>query len=53
MVELRTGTIIDVIDFPEAKKSAYKITVDFWNEIWIKRTSAQVTDLYTKDDLLW
>ncbi len=53
IVELRTWTIIDVEDFPEARKSAYKIIADFGNEIWVKKTSAQVTDLYSKDDLLW
>lgn len=51
-VELRSGTIIKVEDFPEARKPAYKITVDFWKNIWIKKSSAQVTDLYSKDDLL-
>ena len=51
-VELRAGTIIAVDDFPEAKRPAYKITVDFGPEIDIKRTSAQFTALYTKDALL-
>ena len=51
-VELRAGTIIDVADFPEARKPAYKITVDFGPEIGVKRTSAQFTALYSKEALL-
>jgi tRNA-binding protein len=52
MVELRSWTVINVEDFPEARNPAYKITVDFWDKLWIKKTSAQVTDLYSKQDLL-
>ena len=51
-VELRTGTIIGVDDFPEAIKPAYKITVDFGEKLGIKKSSAQLTDLYTKEELL-
>jgi tRNA-binding protein len=51
-VEMRAGTIIDVAEFPEARKPAYKITVDFGPETGIKRTSAQVTSLYSKDELV-
>lgn len=51
-VELRVWTIIEVNDFPEARKAAYKLKIDFWGDIWIKKSSAQITDLYTKDDLL-
>lgn len=50
-VELRAGTITDVQDFPEARKPAYIITVDFGNDIGTKKSSAQITDLYTKEDL--
>lgn len=51
-VELMVGTIIDIQDFPEAKNSAYKIKADFGSKIGIKQSSARITDLYTKDELL-
>jgi tRNA-binding protein len=51
-VALRVGTIVAVEEFPEARKSAYKITVDFGPEIGRKRSSAQVTALYTKEELV-
>lgn len=51
-IELRTGTIIRVEDFPEAKKPAYKIWADFGWEIGVKQSSAQITTHYTKDELL-
>jgi len=46
-VELRVGTIVEVLDFPEARNPAYKVTVDFGEEIGIKKSSAQITDLYS------
>ncbi len=51
-VELRVGTVIDVQEFPEARKPAYKIQADFGGDIGVKKSSAQVTDLYSKEELL-
>ena len=49
--DLRVGTIIEVNDFPEARNPAYQLTIDFGN-LGIKKTSAQITILYSKEDLL-
>jgi len=51
-VELRVGTIISVDDFPQARKPAYIIQVDFGPDIGIKKSSAQITDIYRKNDLI-
>jgi len=51
-VELRVGTIVDVEDFPEARRPAWKLTIDFGEEIGIKRSSSQITVLYGRDDLM-
>jgi tRNA-binding protein len=51
-VELRVGTILEVEDFPEARNPAYRLKVDFGSEIGIKKSSAQITDLYQKSDLV-
>jgi len=50
-VDIRIGTIIEVADFPKAHKPAYQLTIDF-GHLGIKKSSAQITDLYTKEDLL-
>lgn len=50
-VDIRIGTIIEVHDFPKAKKPAYQLTIDF-GKLGIKKSSAQITQLYTKEDLL-
>lgn len=50
-IDIRIGTIVDVNDFPEARKPAYQLKIDF-GALGIKKSSAQITDLYTKEDLL-
>lgn len=50
-VDIRIGTVIDVQDFPKARIPAYQIKIDFGN-IGIKKTSAQITSLYSKDNLI-
>ncbi len=51
-IDMRTGTIITVNDFPKARKPAYQLTIDFGNEVGIKKSSAQITAHYTKEELL-
>ena len=51
-VEMCVGTIIEVNDFPKAKKPAYQFTIDFGIELGIKKSSAQITKRYTKEDLI-
>lgn len=51
-VELRVGTIVSVEPFPEARKPAWKLTVDFGPEVGVRRSSAQIKALYAEDDLV-
>ncbi|MGK0452972.1 MAG: tRNA-binding protein [Paraglaciecola sp.] len=49
-IDIRIGTIIEVHDFPKARKPAYQLKIDF-GDLGIKKSSAQITDLYTKEQL--
>lgn len=51
-VEMRVGTILEVHDFPEARKPAYQLTIDFGSDLGIRKTSAQITKRYQKEDLM-
>ena len=50
-VDIRIGTIVEVEDFPEARNPAFILHVDFGAEIGLKKSSSQITDLYTKNQL--
>ena len=51
-LDIRVGKIVDVQDFPEARKPAYKLTIDFGDEIGIKKSSAQLPNTYEKEELI-
>lgn len=51
-VDIRIGTVLSVEDFPNARRPALKLTIDFGSTIGIKKTSAQITHLYSKENLI-
>lgn len=51
-VDIRVGKVTDVSDFPEAKKPAYKLTIDFGSEVGTKKSSVQLPQNYSKDELI-
>jgi len=51
-IEMRVGTILEAHDFPEARNPSYKLTIDFGEKYGIKRSSAQITSLYSKEEII-
>jgi len=51
-IDIRVGTVIEVHDFPEARRPAYKLVIDFGADIGVKKSSAQITELYAAEDLV-
>jgi tRNA-binding protein len=51
-VEMRVGTILEVHDFPEARNPSYKLLIDFGEALGVKKSSAQITTLYSKEELI-
>ena len=50
-LDIRLGRIVEAADFPEARKPAYKLRIDFGDELGVKKSSAQLAALYTKEEL--
>src|SRR3989344_2045213 len=51
-IDVKVGKVVKVEDFPEAKKPAYKLTIDFGEEIGVKKSSARLVELYLKEELV-
>ena len=51
-LDIRVGTVLTAVPFPKARKPAYQLTVDFGEELGVKKTSAQITDHYQPEDLV-
>lgn len=51
-LDIRVGKVLEVFDFPEARKPAYKLRIDFGSDIGIKNSSVQIVALYTKEELV-
>ncbi|MBV1923167.1 MAG: tRNA-binding protein [Flavobacteriaceae bacterium] len=51
-IEMRVGTILEAHDFPEARNPSYKLTIDFGEKYGIKRSSAQITSIYSKEEII-